>query len=869
MDKKFVYFQHMSDDSNYYVEKKSLIPSRPYEIDNLPKGYKITIEENSPWIYYSNPSISIKEQGWKIHISATINDAQDILKVVSKLLFKRKVAFKHIKDKQTLFNLNSKHGNRISSGKFIAIYPPTDKEFLQLLNDLYEELRGYENGPYILNDKSWKDSNIYYRYGAFKNIYNEKGELCIKDEQGNLILDNRQPYYKVPEFVKELDQYLDSINISHENEESEKFNGYDFQGVLRFNNGGGIYTGIRKLDQKSVVIKEGRPKVGLDGEYNDAIDRLNIEYDALTKLADISGVVNVVDYFKTWKHVFLVEEFIEGLTLQSWCAVNYPFNLENDKDAYIRKVKIILNKLITTVKQMHERDIGMGDLQPLNIMITPDLDVKIIDFESAASAKLEEKSTLQTIGFTHVKNKNHKERDWYAIKKILHFCILPIGPVTDLEPSIKNTHRNWIEREFGKEVYEFVLNIEKECDEELSETKEQTFQQNIRTEMTKKNDISTIISGLRNGIENNLLLDSSLVHGDVRQFVNPDGKFNILTGGTGSILALSRSGSLNTQVIEWVSNVLIKNLNHFEEDGLFTGKAGIGVILYELGYKEEAKKLFRKIEYSSLNDMSLRSGLPGIGLSLISLYLEENKSEYLVICEEIANIIENKVREEIKLTSTDWTGVPIGLIDGWSGISLFYTALFSITKKRDYYLKSLEYINRDLKRCKVDSSTNTLQTFDDNHRLLPYLSGGSIGIGVAIWYLNYINSSDLFELEMEKIINLNKVRCAFSGGLFDGVGSFLLIPSMIKNKQMLSDEIDLVKRKLELFLIYKDDQILFPGNFCYRLSDDFYSGSAGIILGIKSLQYSNPMYWLPIIHVDQFLEKTRGNLFESDVKKLI
>lgn len=250
MDKKLVYFQHMSEDSKYYIEKSPNAETDPYEVHNIPNYYTVSTEYKSPWKFYNNPNHTLKEQGWKIHVSATMNNAQDILEVVSQIMFKHQIPFKHIKDKQSLFNMNSKHGNRTSSGKFIAIYPSSNNMFFRLLNELYEELKHYENGPYILNDKSWKDSNIYYRYGAFKNIYNERGELCIKDENGNLIPDNRQPYYKIPEFVSDFDQYLDSKNNLLDTQDVSNFNDYEFQGVLRFNNGGGIYTGIRKSDGK-------------------------------------------------------------------------------------------------------------------------------------------------------------------------------------------------------------------------------------------------------------------------------------------------------------------------------------------------------------------------------------------------------------------------------------------------------------------------------------------------------------------------------------------------------------------------------------------------------------------------------------------
>src|SRR5690606_16643414 len=120
-------------------------------------------------------------------------------------------------------------------------------------------------------------------------------------------------------------------------------------------------------------------------------------------------------------------------------------------------------------------NVGMGDLQPSNIIIDQDLNVKLIDFESAEPIDLNTKAALHTLGFSNKMNENHRERDWYAIKKILRYCLLPIGPISDLDESILSIQNQWIEREFGKDVYLFVKEIENKCDKYLSKTKGKEF----------------------------------------------------------------------------------------------------------------------------------------------------------------------------------------------------------------------------------------------------------------------------------------------------------------------------------------------------------------------------------------------------------
>ncbi|WP_106769122.1 class III lanthionine synthetase LanKC [Paenibacillus faecalis] len=859
MDKNQLYLKYLTKDSDYYEKLADRKNSVPYIVNDVPDHCFIRTEENSPWKFYNFKNKRIKDQGWKIHVSATIDNSQAILEAVSRILIEREIAFKHIMNETLLHSINSKNGNRVSSGKFITIYPSTDEQFLELLHLLYEKIQDHENGPYILSDKCWKNSNLYYRYGGFRNIHNENGELCIKDPSGNLIPDNRTPYYQVPEFVKDFDEFLDANNDSpEESEDTFKLKEYEFQSSLRFTNGGGIYLAERKKDKKKVVIKEARPKVGLDGQNKDAIDRLNKEYEALSKLVDVKGVVQVLDYFKSWKHLFLVEEYVEGVDLKTWIASKYPFHRNKDKETYMTDVKKIILSLLDIVTDMHRQDIGMGDLQPSNIMITKDVNVILIDFESANHKDHEEKAAIHTIGFSDQDNKNHKERDWYAVKKTLRYCVLPIGPISGIEGNISSYQNQWIEEEFGKDFYSFVRYIEDRCDEHLSSTKEEkynTINQPYRSYENLSEELNTVIEDLRKGIMANVVPEK-LIHGDIRQYENSGGKINVLTGGTGAALALHRTGIVDEQVIHWIENDLINHIDSVEPHGLFTGKAGIATTLYELGYKEESVTLFSELT-RDCNDISLRSGLAGTGLALISLYLEENNDLYLKKAEKIASHMKDFVSNDKSLSVQDWAAVPVGLIDGWSGASLFFAAMYSVTKDQSFYLMAKDLIELELKNTQIDQELNVLQTVDDRKRLLAYLSGGSIGIGIAIWYLNHVSGDNLYQEELASIVHLNHIRCTFSGGLFDGAGGFLLIPPIVENTNRIKEEhIKLSMERLNLFFIRRENQLLFPGNFCYRLSHDLYSGSSGIMLGLKGVLESNPLYWLPIIHVNRFITKT-------------
>lgn len=54
------------------------------------------------------------DQGWKIHVSSNLNDAQDILNEVFKICYEKNLSFKYVKDRFELKLKNTKYADRSS-----------------------------------------------------------------------------------------------------------------------------------------------------------------------------------------------------------------------------------------------------------------------------------------------------------------------------------------------------------------------------------------------------------------------------------------------------------------------------------------------------------------------------------------------------------------------------------------------------------------------------------------------------------------------------------------------------------------------------------------------------------------------------------
>lgn len=845
----FIYHKYLKNNAKFFEKATNGTMQQKIEVENLPSFYSIINEKSSPWIYYHNKNVDFPNQGWKIHISTDIEEFSQTLNCAMKIIYKYEVPFKHLKTFNELFKSNSKHANRASSGKFIVVYPRNKKEFINIANDLQHAVKHMPKGPYILSDKRWKDSNVFYRYGGFKGMFNSDGELCIKNEEGDLIVDERTPYYQVPKWEKEFDEYLNTINQYKQDISENKLKDYEITSVIMFSNGGGIYKAKSKQSNLPVIIKEARLNTGLDGKMKTAQQRQDIEYESLSNLKHIDGIVNVIDKFNVWEHQYLVEEFIDGETLHSWIAKYFPFH---DPEIYTNKkykqdIIKILDQLINIISNMHKNGIVMGDIQPNNILISDNLIVTLIDFETASNVTSNPDIGLEVPTFSNNNIKSNINRDWYALKKILKHCLLPTQTTKEMDYYFSKNHKNWILETYGND-FDF---LENKISSKINNEDKMIFNDSYEYE---KMDLSidTLISKIELGITSHLQYDKFLTKNDVRQYETEYGYLNILSGAYGVLWSLLNSNTNNISFVKnWISEFGMSNLSEMKDCGLFTGKSGIAVVLYEYGFKEDATNLLNSIDYhKESNDISLLSGLSGIGVALLSLYVDTKEKKYLYRVEEIAEKIIYNFKNEIKHESNDPHTPPLGLINSWTGASVFLTSLYKHTQNLQYLNVSLEIIKNE--SIDLKEAQGTLQLFDKKKsRLLPYLSIGSIGIGIAMkYYQNVSGNHKEFNEQLSKITNLYSTNGTLMGGLFHGAASFLFIPELMNNNnQKTYNKYKISTLKLMgLFLASEDNYILLPGEMNYRFTFDFFSGSAGVLSALKSLKEKKIMHWIPCIN---------------------
>jgi hypothetical protein len=278
-------------DPLFYDSMSGCDRSEPFDVARrpVPSGWERRPHNN--WVVMNPVGASVPQQGWKVHVSACLDNAERILETVCDYCIPRRITFKFLATRHIVHLQNAKYAPRGSSGKFITIYPTDIDALGTILHDLGERLAG-EPGPYILSDLRWNEGPLYVRYGGFalRHCLSARGERvpAIEDPSGALVPDRRDAVFCTPPWVTLPDLLVP--HLAARNATTVAKLPYRVEQVLHFSNGGGLYEATDQRTGTRVVLKEARPHAGLAADGADAVQRLQREREILEHLAGIEGV---------------------------------------------------------------------------------------------------------------------------------------------------------------------------------------------------------------------------------------------------------------------------------------------------------------------------------------------------------------------------------------------------------------------------------------------------------------------------------------------------------------------------------------------------------------------------------------------------
>ncbi|WP_432948560.1 class III lanthionine synthetase LanKC [Kribbella sp. CA-253562] len=814
----------------------------------VPPGWEH--EAGEVWMHYAPADARIPAQGWKIHVSAGLDDADRTLAAVWDYCVDRRLAFKFLRSKPVLMMFNSKSAFRGSSGKLVTIYPADEAQLELVLKELDGILEGVQ-GPYILSDLRYAAGPLFVRYGAFATRYclSDSGErvYALEDEQGRLVPDVRGPIFSTPSWVtlpSFLEPHLEARNAVTTNDLA-----YVIESVIQFSNGGGVYLGHHRDTEQKVVLKEGRPLAGLDVLGRDAVARVGHERDILRQLAGLEVVPAVHDYLQLGDHHFLVQEFIDSNPLQRLIVRRYPLTRPDagaeERTAYAEWALGMLTRVERAVAALHERGVVFNDLHPDNILIDADDRLVLIDFEVATLVTEQARSALAHPGYAAPADRQGPDVDRYALACLTLGMFAPQATMLlSLDPGKAHQLTDLISETFQvpratiEPAVETILG-DRSADQDGPASLQdgppvpgRAAWPDLRAALAKA--ITTAATPERT---------DRLFPGDIAQF-QPGGGINLAHGAAGVLYALDRCGAGRfPQYEDWLRR---RALDTVAGPGLYDGLHGVALVLDELGHRQDALDLLDRTMTQPVDvlELGLSSGLAGIGLNLLRFSAEPAA---LALATRVVDEVADRLGGPEDVPELSGDGRPrAGLMFGSSGPALLF--LHAYERSGDTGLLDLARIalQQDLRRCTADQY-GTLQV-NQGWRTLPYLEEGSVGIALVLdRYLRHRPDDDL----AASLDPLRKVtHCGYfvQPGLLMGRAGVLLAAAQVEPSAL-----DQLIAGLGWHSLRYGDGLAFPGNQLLRLSMDLATGSAGVLLALGAALHEQPVA-LPFLEPAQRLE---------------
>ncbi|MFE5502217.1 class III lanthionine synthetase LanKC [Amycolatopsis japonica] len=769
-------------------------------------------------------------QGWKIHVSAGLDNAERVLVKVHEHCVEHAVSYKHLRSRTTLLARNSKYAPRDGSGKLLTLYPADNNELERVLTALSAKLDG-EPGAYILSDLRYGAGPLYVRYGGFAEQWVEldgKRVLAIRKPDGTLVPDKREPTFSVPDWVT-IPEFLAPHLAARKSGGADQFP-YQVKSSLHFSNGGGVYLADRKTDGERVVLKEARPFAGLDRDEVDAVERLRREHEVLERLKGIDGIPTAYDRFTVWEHHFLAMEYMPGVSLGNWLARNYPLTRRDTTEAdiavYTERALALVRRVEAMVGEVHERGIVFGDLHSLNILVDGDDDaVSLIDFEMASDIESGTRPALGAPGFRAPRDRNGFEVDEYALAVLKLWIFLPLTTLLELAPAKLRGLADFVQQRFDvPEGYADSI-VAKLAPRNLPPL-------TSATELDQERPDWALI---RKQITEAILASATpertdrLFPGDIEQFRVGGACFGY--GAAGVLHALKTvGGERHPQHERWLLDSIRRDPPG--RPGFYDGSYGIAYVLEELGYREEATKLLAASStlVEQTTDHGLEGGLSGIGLTQLHFAVARKDNEFGR--QALATAV--RLAEALEIADPPGDFGRAGLLNGWSGPALLFVRLFERTREEGWLSFADQALERDIEEC-VESDDGSLQVRDGETRTLPYVGVGSAGI------LMVAEELAKHRPDAKALKSLPGLREACRGefvihpGLLFGRGGLMTALAMGADPdQRVRDAIDLHLSRLAWYAVPYKGGLAFPGNQLLRLSMDVVTGGAGVLLALAA-----------------------------------
>ncbi|MFP5362209.1 MAG: class III lanthionine synthetase LanKC [Thermoleophilia bacterium] len=843
----------LADPEFYDSATLTTVGSEPFAIANreAPPGWRSSRTDD--WIMFSPEGLQLPSQGWKIHASACLGNAEQILDPIWDYCVRERIAFKFIRGRDLLFLRNMKYADRGYSGKFVTIFPVDEQQLERILDDLAPALDGNAS-PYILSDLRFGDGPLYVRYGGFRERYciGPRGELeaAIEDGDGELVVDQRGAVFQLPPGI-ELPAFLQP-HLDARNSDTLADLPYRPESALHFSNGGGVYLGVDTRTGEQIVMKEARPHAGLAGDGRDAVARLQRERDTMQQLAGLDLTPAVRDYFVVGGHHFLVMDYIAGASLNHRIVARYPLICPDPSEAALTEYTTwaldVCERMERAVAAVHERGIVLGDLHPSNVLIDDDDRIVLIDLEIASDVSERLRPTLADPAFASPAGATGFEIDDYALACLRLFIFLPLTRLIPRDPARASRLADDIAVAFPGAPRSFLDGAVRR----IAAARPAAAPTSGRPAEPRQ-ELEPTADGwklARASMANAILAsatperDDRLFPGDPKQFETNG--LNLAYGAAGVLYALNATGAgRHPEHEEW----LLQRAMHPQPGarfGFYDGLHGIAYALDRLDRRDKALELLDlcasefadKLQQLGLD---LYSGLAGIGLNLAHFATQTGDPALWRQAVGVAEAIVDRLGDEDSVAQISGGEHPYaGLLRGSAGPALLFVRLYERFGDPTLLDLARTALGQDLRRCVVRD--DGAMDVNEGWRTMPYLADGSIGISIVLGEYLAHREDERFAAAIPAI--RKSAHCGFyiEPGLFWGRAGMILHLAREQAEHRAQDEVIAMHiRRLSWHAMSYRGELAFPGEELLRLSMDLATGTAGVLLALGAALHDEPV----------------------------
>ncbi|WP_194835044.1 class III lanthionine synthetase LanKC [Nocardia sp. XZ_19_369] len=840
-----------------------------YTLRHLPRGLAAvpylpgwTCHRNGLWTLCAPTVRDAVPQGWKIHISVTPESFGTLLPVVAEYCRSVKMPFKFLARHEYAWVINAKYAPRQLSGKGIVLYPAGEAESLSAAAELAGRLDGVD-GPRILSDLRIRDTPVHVRYGAYRRRFcrDADGSIvhALDDPNGRLVPDRRSVPFRCPDFVEPPAAFVETPEST-----SDSLPPYRIEQALHFSNGGGVYLATDTERDRRVALKEARPFAAYDLLGVDAVGRAAREWAMMRRFADLPAVPEVYEQFVWQSHTFTAVEWIDGDTLQTWSTTNNPYIIRADHCAdatqaelaeYCAKVSTIIRRVTAALESMWQRGYIFGDLHTGNVLVAPELEVRLIDFEAAVPIG-DERSFAGAHGFSDPKQAGI-DFDRHALRLLELACYIPLTRLITFDGA---KFADLV----AAAVRLFPLSdrwAERISDCAPAEPRGKEYGPDTAALPTAgpsplhRRDVfvpwaTRLTEGIRRRLD--LARPDRVVPGDPSGFTMSP--LCIATGAAGVLWSLIDTSDLDVPdladaVVDWIS-AYRETTPHRLECGLYDSELGAGYVLSRAGYPDVARWLVETALDKDRSQLAptLFDGLGGIYLAVSQLADED------IVSAGIADALGAELidRAQRWLTALRAQEAPpstaFGLLRGAAGAGLAVHRYGVRVGDRSAVELARELLEFEFAGY-IRRKGGVLHFHESGRRSLSYLEIGSCGGALALAEAMAHEDWSIPGISLPDLVTAMSAELVATTELFRGRSGFIAgLATLRDNGSLPQRAVGLLDRQLSQLQLHQvqrtPEEICFAGAGNVKISSDFQTGSAGVLTAV-AYATGRRTSWLP------------------------